>query len=388
MKTPWFSVVLPIMALFSFRMMGLFMLIPVFTVCATDLNGATPIWIGIALGAYGLAQGIAQIPFGLLSDKFGRKPLLYIGLILFITGSLFGAFTHSIWGMIFARILQGLGAVGSVLIALLADLTSEKQRTKAMAAIGGSIGLSFTLAMVVSPIITAHFGLAGIFNVMFFLGIIGLFILYCFIPIAKSHPSLAITDSPITFKHIITDRNLQRLNLCIFLQHAMLTATFYVIPLILKTHIQQDTLHAAWHFYLPLMGLSFVLMIPLIVLAERYHYERSIFTFSWAVMVLAQGFLSLGYASWWIFCILIGFYFWMFNYLEAQLPSMISKKANPATKGTAMGAYSTAQFLGIFAGGSLAGIVFQNFHYAGVFIMNALLGLIGVYTALSSPSQR
>ena len=231
MKNSWLNSVIPIAALFSFRMLGLFMLIPVFTVYANHLTAATPMLMGIALGSYGLSQGLLQIPFGMLSDRFGRKPIITIGLLLFACGSLLGAFSTSIYSMIIARTLQGTGAIGSVLIALLADLTPDEQRTKAMAVIGVSIGLSFSLAMVLSPAITHYFGLSGIFYLTSFLALLGLVLLHAVIPTPKKEPFHIDSEAnPALFKEVLYNRHLQRLNLGIFCQHFILTATFFPSP--------------------------------------------------------------------------------------------------------------------------------------------------------------
>lgn len=204
MKQPWLNRVFPIAAIFSFRMLGLFMLIPVFSVAAIHLKDATPTLIGIALGSYGLSQGLLQIPFGFLSDRFGRKPILTLGLVLFAVGSLLGAYADSIYGMIFARTLQGAGAIGSVLIALLADLTPDEQRTKAMAVIGVTIGMSFSLAMVISPALTHRFGLAGIFYLTAFLAGTGLVLLHTVIPTPKKEPFHIDNEvSPTQFKDVL-----------------------------------------------------------------------------------------------------------------------------------------------------------------------------------------
>ncbi len=232
-EASWSNSVFPIAALFSFRMLGLFMLIPVFTVYATQLTGATPALIGIALGSYGLSQGLLQIPFGMLSDSFGRKSIITLGLIFFVCGSLLGAFATSIYGMIFARILQGTGAIGSVLIALLADLTPDEQRTKAMAVIGATIGLSFSLAMILSPTITHYFGLSGIFYLTTFLAVFGLILLHGVIPTPRKEPFHLDSDpSPALFSDVLRNRHLQRLNFGIFvnilfLQQLFLPCLFY-----------------------------------------------------------------------------------------------------------------------------------------------------------------
>lgn len=377
MKFSWSKTVFPIAAIFSFRMLGLFLLIPVFSVYAANLQGATPTLIGLALGGYGLTQGLLQMPFGMLSDKVGRKPMIAIGLVLFAFGSFLGAVTDSIYGMIIARILQGTGAIGSVLIALLADLTPDEQRTKAMAVIGMTIGTSFSLAMVISPAITSYFGLSGIFYLTSILAIAGIILLYLVIPAPAKEQFHADSEANITLlKPVLHNWHLQRLNIGIFCQHFILTATFFAIPILLSHQIQQGHLTQQWHFYLPLMLFSFILMIPFIIVAEKKKMMKAVFFISVLFTALTQGLLALTCQDWYSLCLLMFVYFVAFNILEASLPSLVSKQASPNTKGTAMGIYSTSQFLGIFAGGSLAGILYQWHSSQGIFIVNMLLGCL------------
>lgn len=382
MKYPWSKTVFPIAAIFSFRMLGLFLLIPVFSLSAEKLHGSTPILIGLALGMYGLAQGFLQMPFGFLSDKIGRKPIITLGLVLFASGSLLGALTESIYGMILARTLQGTGAVGSVLIALLADLTPDEQRTKAMAVIGMTIGSSFSLAMVISPALTHHFGLAGIFYLTTMLALLGIALLHLVIPTPTTeHFHEDSEANPALFKQVLANKHLQRLNLGIFCQHFILTATFFSIPFILTKQIEQQHLTQQWHFYLPLVLCSFITMIPLIIIAEKKKQMKRVFLISVAAITLAQLFLVYCYHNWMAFCFLMLLFFIPFNILEAILPSLISKQANPKSKGTAMGIYSTSQFLGIFSGGALAGILYEWHGSQGIFLINALMG--GLWFAFS-----
>ena len=383
MKNSWLNSVIPIAALFSFRMLGLFMLIPVFTVYANHLTAATPMLMGIALGSYGLSQGLLQIPFGMLSDRFGRKPIITIGLLLFACGSLLGAFSTSIYSMIIARTLQGTGAIGSVLIALLADLTPDEQRTKAMAVIGVSIGLSFSLAMVLSPAITHYFGLSGIFYLTSFLALLGLVLLHAVIPTPKKEPFHIDSEAnPALFKEVLYNRHLQRLNLGIFCQHFILTATFFSIPIMLQQQIEIGRLSQQWHFYLPLMVLSFFLMSPFIILGEKKQQIRVVFIGSVLMTSFCQFALALTYHYWLAICALMFAYFVVFNILEASLPSLISRQASASTKGTAMGIYSSSQFLGIFAGGTVAGIVYQFLGSQGVFMVNGAISLLWLFVAL------
>jgi MFS family permease len=384
MKYPWSKTVFPIAAIFSFRMLGLFLLIPVFSIYAENLQGATPALIGLALGIYGLAQGILQMPFGLFSDKIGRKPMITLGLILFACGSLLGALTHSIYGMILARTLQGTGAIGSVLIALLADLTPDEQRTKAMAVIGMTIGTSFSLAMVISPALSHRYGLAGIFYLTAALAVLGLVLLHLIIPTPKHEIFHGDSEAnPALFKQVVRNKHLQRLNIGIFCQHFILTSTFFAIPFILNKQVEQGHLTQQWHFYLPLMLGSFLLMIPFIILAEMKKLMKTVFLSAVLVLTVTQLLLAYTYQGWFSLCILMLLFFIAFNILEAALPSLVSKQANPRSKGTAMGVYSTSQFLGLFAGGALAGILYQWSGSQGIFIVNALLGTLWLSTSYS-----
>ncbi|RAP35148.1 MFS transporter [Legionella quinlivanii] len=369
--------VVPIAMLFSFRMLGLFMLIPVFSVLAVQLSGATASLIGIALGSYGLSQGILQIPFGLLSDRYGRKRMITIGLILFAAGSLWGALTHSIFGMIGARIVQGMGAIGSVLIALLADLTEDKDRTKAMAILGLTIGTSFIAAMIISPVLTHHYGLSSIFYLTFVLSLLGLIFLYTIVPSPEQERFHAESETnPQLLRTVLRDTRLQRLNAGIFFQHLVLTSTFYVVPMLLKAQIQLGNLSQQWHFYLPVLLLSFIVMLPFIYIAERMKKMRLIFLAAISLTALAQLLLAVVPSTLLALFVLIFIYFVAFNILEASLPSIISRQASKSNKGTAMGVYSTSQFLGIFAGGLLSGLSYQYVGITGLFIMNTIYSLI------------
>lgn len=388
MKFSWSNSVFPIAVVFSFRMLGLFMLIPVFTLYAPQLTGATPALIGFALGGYGLSQGILQLPFGMLSDRFGRKPIITLGLCLFALGSLIGAITHSIYGMILARILQGTGAIGSVLIALLADLTPDEQRTKSMAVIGMTIGLSFSLAMIISPPISRHFGLQGIFYLSFIMALLGLALLHLMIRKPPQERFHADAEAKISLlKIVIKNRHLLRLDFGIFCQHFVLTATFFEIPLLLQQQLKQGNLAQQWQFYLPLMVFSFLMMIPFIAVAERKRKMKPLFLLAVILTAFTQCFLSFAHGSWWFLCLLMFLYFTAFNFLEASLPSLVSRQADPASKGTAMGVYSSCQFLGIFCGGAAAGLFYPWAGSSGIFLMNASLALLwGMVAVFMKPN--
>ena len=377
MKQPWLNRILPIAAIFSFRMLGLFMLIPVFSIAATQLTDSTPMLIGIALGAYGLSQGLLQIPFGFLSDRFGRKPIITLGLILFALGSLLGAYTDSIYGMIIARIIQGTGAIGSVLMALMADLTPDEHRTKAMAVIGITIGMSFSLAMIISPAMTHRFGLAGIFYLTTLLALTGLCLLHTVIPTPKKEPfhiDNEVNDSQ--FIHVFKNHHLQRINDGIFFQHMILTSTFFAIHLILQQQVKLGHLAQQWHFYFPLMVCAFIAMLPFIMFAEKKQKIKAVFLGAVAITALSQFVLAFTYDHWLSICGFMFSYFVAFNILEASLPSLVSKQASANSKGTAMGIYSSSQFLGIFGGGAISGVIYQLTGSRGVFIVNGVVALL------------
>lgn len=369
--------VIPIALIFSFRMLGLFMLIPVFSVLALDLKYASPILIGVALGAYGLSQGLLQLPFGMVSDKFGRKPVIALGLVLFGLGSVLGALTTSIYGMIIARTIQGTGAVGSVLIALTADLTSDEHRTKGMAVIGMCIGMSFALAMVISPLIARYYGLQGIFFTTMLLAVCGLILLFGLVPSSKTIAADGPSVNSVQFdwKKVLNNSSLMTLNASIFIQHFLLTTTFFAVPLILNQP-QEGHPTQSWTFYLPVMLVAFLLMIPLIMIAERKNRMKTILNIAVITGLLSQLMLAQYSDRLIAFTFLMTVYFTGFNLLEACLPSLVSKHAPAELKGMAMGVYSSTQFLGIFFGGLCSGILYKYFNTTGIFYVNAAIGIL------------
>ena len=369
--------------LMAFRMLGLFMILPIFTLYAHTLIGATPQLIGLALGIYGLTQACLQIPFGMLSDKFGRKPIIFIGLVLFALGSVIAALSHSIHGVILGRALQGGGAIGAVIIALLADSTRDEDRTKAMAVLGMTIGFAFAIAVVLGPILNTIVGVRGIFWLTAILALIGIILLFCVVPTpTKTVFHRDAEPVPALFKNILSNTQLLRLDLGIFIQHGILTASFIVIPVALQHAAGVKESHQ-WILYLPVLLIAYCVMVPFIIIAEKKRKMKAVFIGSILVITISEALLWRWHASITMFVIALLLFFTAFTILEASLPSLVSKIAPAGSKGTAMGIYSTAQFLGIFIGGVVGGTIYAHNGITGVFTLCAAAGLLWLIIAVS-----
>lgn len=377
--------VLSLGAIMAFRMLGLFMILPVFSAYVHTLPGATPFLIGMALGIYGLTQAVLQIPFGLWSDKIGRKPVILIGLVLFAFGAVIAAMSHSIDGIILGRALQGAGAIGSTVLALVADLTRDENRTKAMALVGMTIGLSFAIAMVLGPLVNAHFHLAGIFWLTAIFAVLGIVMLFTTVPSAPQlFVNKAVEGTPAGFKQVLKNSHLLKLDFSILCQHAILTAIFIALPILFTHDMKLSSGDQTW-MYLAVLGLSFIAMVPFIIIAEKKRKMKPIFTMSVALLLICQLFFYIGQHSGLVIGITLFVFFTAFTILESSLPSLISKVAPIRNKGAAMGVYSSSQFLGIFIGGALGGLIFAHFGINGLFAFAAVLGLIWLIVAISMP---
>lgn len=352
--------------LYIFRMLGLFMVLPVLSLYGQGYQGASPALLGLALGIYGLSQACLQLPFGYLSDRFGRKPLIAIGLLLFAAGSLLAASADSVYGLIAGRFLQGCGAIAAVVMATVADLTAEENRTKAMALIGVSIGASFTIALILGPLISQAFGLAGIFWATAGLALAGLWVLWRLVPTVPKP-----ARQPLNWRSVFRDAELWRLNVGIFALHFVLMATFIVMPRYLEQ--QGFGRDGHWLIYLPVMLLSFLAMVPFMLWGERSGRAKWVYLGAIALLVLVQSALLVLPAAAWLALAGLFLFFMAFNLLEATLPSWVSKVALPELKGTATGVYSTWQFAGAFAGGAAGGLVLQWYGLAAVFLLCALV---------------
>ena len=366
--------------IFACRMLGLFMILPVFSLYAEDLPNATPLLIGFAISAYGLTQALLQIPFGMLSDHFGRKKIIALGLILFAAGSVLAALSDSIYGIIAGRALQGCGAIAAAVMALAADLTREEHRTKAMASIGISIGISFAIALVAGPVIASAIGISGIFWLTAGLALAAFAVLFVMVPSPAKLSFHSDTEPvPGQFHRVLRNSELLRLDVGILALHLMLTATFVTLPLVLRDAGVASVNH--WLVYLPVMVVAIAAMVPFVIIAEKKRKMKIVFL--GAITVIAISGLGL-FAFHDRLAFIVGFlflFFTGFNLLEATLPSMISKIAPAGAKGTAMGVYSSSQFIGAFLGGISGGWIYGRFGTEEVFLFCCAVALLWLLVA-------
>lgn len=368
---------------YGLRMFGLFIILPVFAFYAEDLPGGNNYTlIGIALGAYGLTQAILQIPFGWLSDRIGRKPVIYMGLILFAIGSLIAALALDIYWVILGRIIQGAGAISAAVMALAADLTREEHRTKAMATIGMTIGTVFAISLIVAPVLNQWIGVPGIFAMTGVLALLAMIVVKKIIPdpqISRFHSDTEA--SPASFGSVLRDTQLLRLNYGIFALHATLMGLWLVVPLTLRQAGMRADDH--WQIYLPVLLLSIVLIIPAIIYAEKKAQLKFVFVAAIALLLIGQVLLATTFDSIWGTAIALLIFFTAFNLLEASLPSLISKIAPVGAKGTAIGVYSSTQFLGAFVGAAVGGYLFGNYGSYALYSFCGLLLIVWLILAVT-----
>ncbi|WP_091907408.1 MFS transporter [Chitinasiproducens palmae] len=372
-------------AIFALRMLGLFMVMPVFSIYAKSVPGGDNATIvGLAIGIYGLTQSLLYIPYGWASDRLGRKPVIVAGLLVFALGSAIAALAPNMTWIVIGRAVQGAGAISSAITAFVADLTDERNRTKAMAMIGGSIGIAFGVAIIAAPIVFRLIGMSGLFAAIGVLAVLAIVVVLWVVPEAPTPP--VHVRAP--FGEVLRNPELLRLNLGVFVLHATQTALFVVLP----HRLEEAGLPVAehWHIYLPVMALSFVLMVPAIIAAEKHGRMKAVMLTGIAAVLIGQ----LCFAEIPSTLVAIGLallvYFTGFNILEASQPSMVSKLSPGARKGAAMGVYNTTQALGLFAGGALGGLLARHNGGDAVFFGAAALAAVWLLVAagMRSPARR
>jgi len=367
--------------IFALRMFGLFLILPVFALYARDLPGATPIAVGLALGIYGLTQALLQIPFGLASDRFGRKPLITLGLAIFILGSIVAATAQTIEWIIVGRALQGAGAVASAVLALTADLTRESVRTKAMALIGVSIGFSFLAALMIAPALTPIIGVPGLFWMTAVLAAMSVLVLWLVVPVAPVTPRPRVKGA---LGRVLREPHLMRLNFGIFMLHATLTALFVAVPVMLVDGAGID-LAVHWKVYVPVMLASIPALILLVRMSHAPGGTRRALVAGAVVLIISLLVLAAAQTSLVLLVIGLILFFSGFNGLEAMLPSLTSRIAPAELKGTALGAFNTLEFLGIFLGGVVGGVLYASAGAVGIFGLTAVLAGLWLAVMWFSP---
>lgn len=364
---------------YGLRMLGLFIILPVFVVHAGQIRGGDNLTlVGIALGAYGLSQGILQIPFGLASDRWGRKPVLYAGLLIFAAGSFLGVAADDIWTAIAARTLQGAGAISSVAMALAADLTREQHRTKIMAMIGATIGLMFAVSLVGAPVLYRLIGMGGLFALTGLLSLAAVWLVQAQVPDPPNHARPG--GMPGGVMASILDAELLRLNVGIFVLHIVLYAMFVVVPVLLVTSGLALAEH--WKLYLPVVLASFVLMVPAVLYADRQNRPKPVLLGAIGLLLAVEAALGALTPSIGALALLMLGFFVAFNVLEAMLPSLVSRIAPAQARGVAIGVYNTTQTLGVFFGGWLGGWLATHHGAPGVFVLCAALAALWLAVAV------
>ena len=362
-------------SIFALRMLGLFLILPVFAVYARHLPGGdNAFYVGLTIGIYGLTQSILQIPFGMASDRYGRKAVILIGLAIFALGSFIAAFSGSIWGVMLGRALQGAGAISAAISALIADSVREQVLTRSMAMVGASIGLTFALSLVIAPPLTALWGVHGLFLLTGILALLAMFVVVYIVPNPTHHVSETKELEQSHWSHVLFNPQLFKLHLGIFTRHAVQMALFVVVPTRL-VKMGLPVMHH-WYIYLPAVLVAFAVMVKPIMWAERQHKVTKLLRSAALVLVITFGLFSYLMHSIWEIAFLMGLFFIGFNMMEATLPSLVSRCAPKRSKGLALGIFNTTQSLGLFAGGAIGGLLSQHFPAEVVFLVAGFAMLI------------
>ena len=383
-----FKQILPLSSIVALRFFGLFIVLPVLSVYALEMEGATAFLAGVVVGGYALTQALFQVPFGLMSDKLGRKKTLLFGLLVFIAGSVICAMSDNIYTLMLGRFLQGAGAIGSVVSAMIADLVKEEQRAHAMAIMGGTIALSFAAAMIIAPIVGGHWGIDKLFWMTAILSILAIGILFTAVPKPpKIVHSYAEEESKML--DVFKDKSLTRMYITFLFHSSIMTMAFFIIPLVMTQGMDEGGFgwekSELWKVYLPAMIFGLLAMGPAAVFGEKYGKGRQVFMTSVAIIFL--GFIAMGFSNApWLFIIGVVFFFIGFNMFEPLLQSFVSKFAKVHQKGAALGVANTFAYVGIFLGGLLAGFVMDHYNRGTLAVVVAILSILWFIWVATMPN--
>lgn len=359
--------------LYMARMLGLFMVLPVLTYYGQNLQGANSVTLGIAIGIYGLTQALLQIPYGAASDRFGRKPLIAVGLLVFLLGSVLAALADHVLWVIVGRAMQGAGAISSVVLAMLADYTRPQERSKSMAVIGAVIGSSFILAVIIGPVVVNAFNLDGLFWFTAMLSLVGMLVLWWLPAVPETAAQNDRKFERSAMLNVIADKSVLVFSVGVLVLHLTMTSLFVVLPVLLITR-GFEAENFGW-LYAPVMLVSFLAMAPMMMFSERLKQHSRFLKVSVGLILLAW-LMLVGSSHPWVSLLALVVYFAGFNFIEATLPSLLSRKVSENVRGTAMGVFSACQFLGAALGGILGGWLFLSQELLPVALFSAALTLI------------
>ena len=380
--------IMPLSLIVGLRFFGLFIVLPVLSIYALDMPGATPFLAGLVVGGYALTQAAFQVPFGMLSDKFGRRHILFFGLVIFIIGSVIAALSDNIYMLLIGRFLQGAGAIGSVVSAMIADLVKEEQRAQAMAIMGGTIAMSFAAAMIIAPIVGGNWGIDKLFWLTAILSVMAIGILFTSVP-KPPHIVHSYSEEESKFFEVFKDKALTRMYITFLFHSSIMTMAFFIIPVVMTQTLDEGGFGwekaELWKVYFPAMIFGFIAMAPAAIFGEKYGKGKEIFMISVAVIFL--GFLAMGFATTpWIFVVGVVLFFIGFNMFEPLLQSFVAKFAKVHQKGAALGVANTFAYTGIFLGGLLAGWLMQHYDRATLSVVVAIISIVWFIWVATMPS--